>query len=70
LQSRREVRRLADDAAFLRLTGTDEIADDNTPGRNPDPQLEPFGPAIWPISRTRASPARTARSASSSWALG
>ena len=40
LQARREVRRLADDAALLRLPRSDEVADDDQPGRDPDPHLQ------------------------------
>src|SRR5262249_7311994 len=40
LQSRREIRRLANDAALLRLPATDEIADDDLPGRNSDSGLQ------------------------------
>jgi hypothetical protein len=36
LQSGCEVRRLADDAALLRLFGADQIADDHEPGGDPD----------------------------------
>ena len=40
LQTRREVRRLADDAALLRLARSDQVADDNQPGRNADAGLQ------------------------------
>ena len=40
LQARREVRRLADDAALLRLTRSDQVADDDQPGRNADAGLQ------------------------------
>src|SRR5262249_60070511 len=36
LQPRREIRRLANDAALLRQPPADEIADDHPPGRNSD----------------------------------
>src|SRR5262249_8255539 len=36
LQPRREIRRLANDAALLRLPRAEEIADDDQPGRNSD----------------------------------
>ena len=40
LQARREVRRLADDAALLRLPRSDQIADDDQPGGNADAGLQ------------------------------
>ena len=40
LQPRREVRRLADDAALLRLPRADEVADDDQPSRDPDAHLQ------------------------------
>ena len=40
LQPRREIRRLADDAALLRLPRSDEVADDDQPGRDPDPHAQ------------------------------
>ena len=40
LQARREVRRLADDAALLRLPRPEKIADDDHPGGDPDPHLQ------------------------------
>src|SRR5262252_4234012 len=40
LQPRREIRRLANDAALLRLPPADEIADDDQPGRNSDTGLQ------------------------------
>ncbi len=40
LQTRREVRRLADDPALLRLPGTHEIADHHEPGRDADPDMQ------------------------------
>ena len=40
LQPRREVRRLADDAALLRLPRSDEVADDDQPGRDADPHVQ------------------------------
>ena len=39
LQPRCQVRRLAQDAALLRLAGPDQIADHHEPGRNPDAYL-------------------------------
>ena len=40
LQPRREVRRLADDAALLRLARADQVADDDQPGRDADTGLQ------------------------------
>ena len=40
LQARREVRGLADDAALLRLPRSDQVADDDQPGRDPDPHVQ------------------------------
>jgi hypothetical protein len=40
LQSRRKIRRLANDAALLRLARADEIADDDHSGRNSDTGLQ------------------------------
>jgi len=40
LQARREVRRLADDAAFLRVPRSDQVADDDQAGRNADTRLQ------------------------------
>ena len=40
LQARREVRRLADDAALLRLPRSDQVADHDQPGRNADAGLQ------------------------------
>ncbi len=40
LQACREVRRLADDAALLRVPRSDQVADDNQPGRNADTGLQ------------------------------
>ena len=40
LQARREVRRLADDAALLRLARSDQVADDDQPGRDADTGLQ------------------------------
>ena len=53
LQARREVRRIADDAALLRFARSGQVADDDHPGRNPDcarcngptPALASFGTA-------------------------
>ena len=40
LQARREVRRLADNAALLRLARSDQVADDDEPGGNADTGLQ------------------------------
>ena len=40
LQARREVRRLADDAALLRLARSDQVADHDQPGGNADTGLQ------------------------------
>jgi len=40
LQARREIRRLADDAALPRLARADEIADHNQTGRDPDAHMQ------------------------------
>ena len=40
LQPRREVRRVADDTALLRLSRSQKIADDHDPGRDPDPYVQ------------------------------
>ena len=40
LQARREVRRLADDAALLRLARSDQVADHDQPGGNADAGLQ------------------------------
>ena len=41
--SRRQVRRLADNAALLRFARADQIADDNQAGRNADAGLQGCG---------------------------
>ena len=40
LQPRGKVGRVADDAALLRLSRSEEIADDDQPGRDPDPHMQ------------------------------
>ena len=40
LQPRREVRRLADDAALLRFARADQVADHDQPGGNADTGLQ------------------------------
>jgi len=42
LQPGRQVRRLADDPAFLRRAGTDQVADDDEPAGNPEPHSQLF----------------------------
>ena len=70
LQTRREVRRLADNPALLRLSRSDQIADYDQPSGNADAGLQ-GSPDFNPLTAwTNSSPARTARSASSSWACG
>ena len=73
LQASGQIGRLADDGLFLRRALSDEVADDNDPRRDADPRLSGV------LSRARLklgdrparfSPARTARSASSSCARG
>ena len=71
LQTRRKVWRLADDAAFLRLARSDQIADYDQPGGNADTGLQRSAASSSAITAAiNSSPARTARSASSSWACG
>ena len=71
LQACREVRRLADDAALLRLTRSDQIADHDQPGGNADAGLQrSTGASSAVTAAINSSPARTARSASSSCACG
>ena len=40
LQARRQVRRVADDATFLRLSRSDQVADHDKPGGNADTHLQ------------------------------
>ena len=40
MQTRREVRRLADDAALLRVPRSDQVADDDQPGSNSNAGLQ------------------------------
>ena len=71
LQTCREVRRLADNAALLRLSRSDQIADHDQARsqcrRGFAVEQLVFNALTAAIS---SSPARTARSASSSWACG
>ena len=71
LQPRREVRRLTDDRLLLSRTRSDQIADHHQPGGDADAGLQrSAGLQTCPPLRSTSSPARTARSASSSWACG
>ena len=56
--------------AFLRLTRSDQVADDYKPGRNAEACLQQDVSFSAETAATNSSPARTARSASSSWACG
>ena len=70
LQARREVRGLADDPPFLRLPGTNKIADHDQAGAD---AMRTWSGSAVPSRRMASmstSPDRTARSASSSWAFG
>ena len=70
MQSRRDVRRLADDAALLRLSRSNQVADHDQPGGNADAGLQRSMGLERSYRMINSSPARTARSASSSWACG
>ena len=74
LQARREVRRLTDNAALLRLPRNSirEVADTTTPVAMPTLTCsgEPAAVTSFGAASTSASPAWTARSASCSWARG
>ena len=71
LQPGGEVRRLADDPALLRRTRADQIADHDEPGGDAEPHAQASrGRRVAPTASITASPARTARSASSSCACG
>src|SRR5271166_4830181 len=70
LKTGREVWRLADDAALLRFARTDQVADDDQPGRDADPGPQRKRRLERSHRRDQLQPARTARSASSSWACG
>ena len=73
LQPRREIGRVADHRLLLRRAFADEIADHDQPGGDADARLQvPSRPgcAAGPSPAITASPARTARSASSSCACG
>ena len=60
LQPRREVRRLADDAALLRLPRSDQVADDDEPGRDPTRTCSGAPAAVRVSARPRRSRARPA----------
>ena len=76
LQTRRQVRRLADDRGLRCGSFADLVADDHRSGGDADPhrELDPGGLGTAAFSSAIAStisrPARTERSASSSWARG
>ena len=70
LEARREVRRFADDAALLRLTRADQITTTTNPVAMPTRVCKATGDLSALTAATISSPARTARSASSSWACG
>ena len=71
LQPCREIGGFTDDRLFLRRTFADHIADYDQPRGGPDPRLELDGFDVeLTDSGDQFNPARTARSASSSWARG
>ena len=71
LQARREVRRLADDAALLRVSRADQVADDDQPrSQCRHGSAAPRASSSALTAAISSSPARTARSASSSCACG
>ena len=70
LQTRRKVWCLADNATFLRLTRSNQIADYDHPCRNAHAGLQRNGGIEGRTAPISSSPALTARSASSSWACG
>ena len=73
LQPRGEVRGLADHRLLPRRALADQVADDHEAGRDADPRRERLARPAWrarPTASATASPARTARSASSSCARG
>jgi Fumarylacetoacetate (FAA) hydrolase family len=51
LQARREVRRFTNDAALLRLPRSDQVADDDQPGRNADTSLQQSVTRSAPVPR-------------------
>jgi hypothetical protein len=72
LQARCKVRGVTDYGLLLRRTLADQVADDHEAGRDRDPRARasPAGLLSLPVAAVIASPARTARSASSSCARG
>jgi hypothetical protein len=71
LETGGEVRRLADHSALLSVTGADQVADNDEAGGDADAARQRAGAVLQPSDALkRANPARTARSASSSWARG
>jgi hypothetical protein len=70
LRTRRKVRGLADDRLFLSGTRTNQVADDNESGGDADQGLQWSTALHPPTASINSSPARTARSASSSCACG
>ena len=70
LQARCEVRRLADDRLLLSRTRPDQVADHNEPGRDAHTGLHWNRGLQPPTAWINSSPARTARSGSSSCACG
>ena len=70
LQTGCEVRGLSNDAALLRLPRTDEVADHDQTRCDADTGLQRSAGSSIIYSTTSSSPARTARSASSSCACG
>lgn len=72
LQARGQIGRIADDGLLLRRPLADEVSDDDDSGRDPDARLQDFCVGCLEIcdGLGQINPARTARSASSSWARG
>ena len=70
LQARGKVRRLAHDGLLLRSARSDQVADNHQTRCDADARLQGRVGLQPPTAATNSSPARTARSASSSWAWG
>jgi hypothetical protein len=70
LQSRGQVGRLADHPALLGLALADEITDHHEAGGDADATSSGSRASMRRTAATTATPARTVRSASSSWARG
>ena len=70
LQARRKVRRLTYDGLLLRSPGADQVAYDHEARCDADTGLKGRVRLEAVTAVTNSSPARTARSASSSWACG